>query len=398
MKRTMLTAGVILLATLAAIIGVGELGLRLVGFSAPIWHQPDAQLGWTLRPGASGWYTKEGHAYAQISPAGFRDLPHSLEKPQGTFRIAVIGDSVVEAFQIDMKAAFWWHLQDDMRACPGVGGRAVEVMAFGVSGYGTAQEALLLESTAIRYQPDVVLVAFAANDLRNNSKHLEPEADRPFFVAEGDNLRLDTSFTRRATFQRRSSPLYERYRAASDGMRLVQLAQAARHGFETWREAGAAHARTAGAPKEVPGIEPTTNTAMFAAPRDAVWESAWAVTERLVIGMSRFAARHDARFAIAVVSHSAQVHPDAKTRKNLEDALGLEDLFYVERRLETLGSREGIHVIALAPELQKRAEASDVYFHGFPNYRMGWGHWNERGHRSAAEIIAQRLCAKLVER
>ena len=52
-------------------------------------------------------------------------------------------------------------------------------------------------------------------------------------------------------------------------------------------------------------------------------------------------------------------------------------------------------VIALAPDLQKRASAENVYFHGFQNDRMGWGHWNERGHAAAAALIAPRLCAAL---
>jgi hypothetical protein len=71
------------------------------------------------------------------------------------------------------------------------------------------------------------------------------------------------------------------------------------------------------------------------------------------------------------------------------------DLFYIERRLEALGRREGIQVIAPAPGLQARAEAEKIYFHGFTNYRMGWGHWNDEGHRAAAAIIAPRLCGQL---
>jgi hypothetical protein len=72
----------------------------------------------------------------------------------------------------------------------------------------------------------------------------------------------------------------------------------------------------------------------------------------------------------------------------------VQDVFYMERRLEALGKREGFAVIPLAPELQKRADAEKVYFHGFSNYRMGWGHWNEEGHRAGAAIIASHLCAE----
>jgi hypothetical protein len=395
MKRMLLSAGVMLVSVLTAVVVVGELGLRITGFSAPIWYRPDPQLGWTLRPGAHGWFTKEGRAYAEVNPAGFRDRPHALAKPQRAYRIAVLGDSVVEAFQVEMKATFWWQLQDTLRACPALRGREVEAIAFGVSGYGTAQDALLLESTAIRYHPDLVLLAFAPNDILDNSARLRTEGDGPVFLLDGEGLRLDTSFTRSSEFLRRSSTLYETYRSASDSLHLVQLAQAARQGVDTLRQAGSAHAKAAGTADALPGIEPTTNTAMFAAPRDATWESAWTTTERLIAQMARFAARNNARFAVAVISHSAQVHPDPAARKKLQDALGVQDLFYIDRRLEALGTREGIQVIAFAPELQRRAEADQVYFHGFENYRLGWGHWNELGHRKAAEILALSLCPRL---
>ena len=394
MKRVVLS-GSVLLAALVAVLVVGEFGLRLAGFSAPIWYQPDPQLGWTLRSSARGWFTKEGRAYAEINPAGFRDRPHSLAKPQGTYRIAVLGDSVVEAFQVDMKATFWWQLQEKLGACPALRGRKVEAIALGVSGYSTAQEALLLESTAIRYQPDLVLLAFAPNDLRDNLKALDVEKERPFFLIEGDGLRLDASFTRSSEFARRSSTLYESYRSASDWMRLVQLVQAAHQNVDNLRRAGDGRIRVVAAADRIPGLEPSMAAELFAAPRDATLESAWTVTERLLGRMNRFAARHDARLAVAVISHSSQVHPDAALRKRLQDALGVRDLFYIDRRLGALGSREAIQVIPLAPELQRRAEAGQLYFHGFENYHMGWGHWNELGHRTAAEIMAARLCTQL---
>jgi hypothetical protein len=377
------------LAALVLSLGACELLLRLAGYSAPIWYRPDAMLGWAMRPGAHGWFTKEGRAYAQINAEGFRDRTHSVRKPAGTYRIAVLGDSAVEAFQVDLEATFWWKLQDALRSCTG---RKVEALAFGVSGYGTGQQALLLEALAMRYQPDLVLLAFAPNDLRNNSPRLETERQRPFFTVDGGELRLDDSFRKRGDYIARASRGYEAYRDASDWLRLVQLVQAARHGLDTIRQANAA-ARSEGA--GIAGIEPTTPIALFSPPGDAAWDEAWTLTEKLIVRMKDYAARHDARFVLAPISHSAQVHPDAATRKRLQDALGVPDLFYIERRLEALGRAAGFPVIALAPELQRRAEAEKVYFHGFPNYRVGWGHWNEQGHAAAAAVLAQRLCSTL---
>jgi hypothetical protein len=37
------------------------------------------------------------------------------------------------------------------------------------------------------------------------------------------------------------------------------------------------------------------------------------------------------------------------------------------------------------------AESHNVFLHGFPNTSPGQGHWNEEGHRLAAEICAREL-------
>ncbi|MFL6572405.1 MAG: SGNH/GDSL hydrolase family protein, partial [Burkholderiales bacterium] len=160
MKR-ILSAGVVLVITAAALIVVGELGLRLAGFNAPIWYQPDRELGWTLRPDAHGWFTKEGRAYAEINPAGFRDEPHALAKPRGVYRIAVLGDSVAAGLRVERYEDTFPAILEKMLRENGV---RAEVMSFAVSGYNTQQEVETLKDKALRYQPDLVLVAYSLTD------------------------------------------------------------------------------------------------------------------------------------------------------------------------------------------------------------------------------------------
>src|SRR5262249_713158 len=86
---------------------------------------------------------------------------------------------------------------------------------------------------------------------------------------------------------------------------------------------------------------------------------------------------------------------DAKLRAGYAARLGVKSLFYPEERLQQLGERHGFDVLALAPEMQRRADASGAFFHGFDNTKPGFGHWNEAGHALAAELIADRLCRRL---
>ena len=104
------------------------------------------------------------------------------------------------------------------------------------------------------------------------------------------------------------------------------------------------------------------------------------------------AASHGERFILVLGTHSIQVGRNESMRQRLQHALGVSDLFYVERRLEALARREGIQVIPLAYEMQRRAVAGAMNFHGFGPNRTTMGHWNQSGHRVAAELIARRLC------
>ena len=101
---------------------------------------------------------------------------------------------------------------------------------------------------------------------------------------------------------------------------------------------------------------------------------------------------YGSRLVLATFTYSAQVRPDRRFRQQLQERLGVADLFYPERRMEDLAMRTGIQTISLAREMQRLADAEDVYFHGFPNGGLGVGHWNEKGHRVAADIIARALC------
>src|SRR3954471_20718282 len=107
MKKLAASAAILAAGFLVA-FAAAELVLRLGGYSAPIWYQPDAKLGWSLRPGAQGWFTREGRVYAEINAEGFRDRAHPLAKPAGVYRIALLGDSVAEAFQVELRSSFWW--------------------------------------------------------------------------------------------------------------------------------------------------------------------------------------------------------------------------------------------------------------------------------------------------
>ena len=382
--KKFLASALLVAASIGFSLLVAELGLRAVGWAEPVWYQPDAQLGWRMRPGLTGWYTQEGRGFVRVNAQGMRDREHLLDKPDGTYRIAVLGDSYAEARQVEREQAFWALLPGELAACGFQKGKRIEVLNFGISGYGTAQEYLMLESTAMRYRPDLVLLQFTnGNDVRNNSFALEPEKDRPFFMLGRDGeLRIDESFASSPGFRARSSFGSEVTRKLTDRSRVLQLA---RHVKEKPFFPKAQASQN--------GLEQGLETAVLAAPRDPLWEDAWRVTEGLIAKTGEFAQRNGARFAVVTVPYAIQVHPDPKQRAAAQAKLGTPDLFYPDQRIAAFAKKSGLLAVPLAPEMQPLAEKTGTYFHGFGEAGLGVGHWNAAGHQAAAAIIARRLCS-----
>jgi len=367
-------------------LALAEGALRVAGISFPVFDTYDEFRGVALRPGKEGWYQREGKAYLRINSLGYRDNEHEIAKPVGTYRIAVLGDSFAEARQVAQEDTFWSVMGRDLGTCSGLNGKTVEVLNFGVGSYGTTAELLTLRKDALRFSPDLVLLAFfPGNDLQDNSKELSLaegwRMPRPVYVHSNGSLVLDQTF-------RRSSG----HRLVYEGVhhsRLLELMNEARRAWDVRKLAAAA-----GEARESP--EPRTAAGIYAPPSDAAWREAWLITEELLDRMNREVRSSGARFVVTTVTMPPQVLPDAAARQDIERRLGIEDLFYADRRIDGLGQKYGYPVISLAQPLQRIATEEGIYLHGFRNSVMGDGHWNEAGHRAAARVLVEGICAKIL--
>lgn len=375
----------IALATLIALL-LGEGALRLTGISFPVFEVQDEARGVALKPGKEGWYRKEGEALVRINSHGYRDVERALAKPAGTLRIAVLGDSFVEARQVALADTFVSRLGPALTDCAALARRPVEVLNFGVSGYATTEALLTLRQDAMRFSPDWVLLAlYPGNDVGENSKEVTQgtgaqwRMQKPVHVLQANGeLTLET-FPPQPLWRR---ALY----AGIHHSRLLEVLNEARKGWEVRKMKQAAdQARDIfdlGVSKDV-----------YAPPADAAWRDAWRITEGLLARMAREAKAGGARFAVATVTMSEQVHPDPAVRGSVEKRLGVQNLFYPEERIAEFGARHGFPVIRMAQPLQEVATRGRVHLHGFKNSVMGHGHWNEHGHKAAAEVIARELCS-----
>jgi len=312
------------IAALAAIpLLLVEAALRIGGYGAPLWYRIDSQTGWSLRPNKSGWYREDGkRSWVSINRAGFRDELHTLNKPEGTFRVAVLGDEYSEAMALPRQQTWWWRLGRELESCLGT---KVETLNFAVRGFGTAQESVLLETTAMRYRPDLVLVQFSGrDDVVQNSIKLAPDRERPFYRLDPKGgVRIDETFVVLPDFDRRMQTRWRLGEEILDHSRVFQVA---------WQYLGA---------RPFPD---EADAKALQAPADVQWEAAWHITEAILLQMRDFAVRNGARFVVVPA-------PALKAPGYAERRLGTFAQANVVRLLDTW-SAEGHAALAEAAAQQ----------------------------------------------
>jgi hypothetical protein len=387
-KKELILAALVFLALPV----LGELALRAAHaqFDAQLYG-PDRERGWTLRPGASGAVSVETRQFVRINTHGFRDEERSHEKSANTFRIAVLGNSWTEALQVPLEKTYPSVLARKLNENSCFGGKRVEVLNFGVAGYSTAQELLILQQEVWKYHPDLVLLAFyPARDIANNVRELnnavEPERS-PYFVYRDSRLVLDNSFRSLPALQSTQIAMQNLGYQLNQHIRVLQAVNALQR-FGKIRVAMAAVKERA----EKSGVDNLEFT-IYAPPALPAMQTAWKVTEGLLLAIREEAAAHEAEFRIVTLATRPQVIPDPAKRAELMHSLGVPDFSYAERRIKEFGDSNGISVTRLGPPLSSYAESHHVYLNGFNNANLGAGHWNETGHRVAAEAIANDLCA-----
>lgn len=159
----------------------------------PLLYVYDNDTGWKLNPHAQLHYVERapfGRGEARdvrlrTNSEGFFDREHYPVTPY--YRIAFLGDSWVEAQQVDPTQRFTDLVEGYLFAASN-GARAVETMNFGVSNLGTAQEYGVMKAHVAKYRPNEVWLFFDARDDITDSSPLftTPPLGPTFVYADGE--------------------------------------------------------------------------------------------------------------------------------------------------------------------------------------------------------------------
>ncbi len=345
----------VVVSTLVA-LGISEGLLRwALAYPQPQFMRVDAELGHSHRPSVSGFHTREGFAHVSINRHGMRDGDYPLEKGPKK-RLALLGDSYTEAFQVELAETYHGLLESAYRD-------QIEVLNFGVGGYSTAQQLLTYQQVVRPFKPDwVVLALYPGNDIQENSQALSGDFPRPYFVLDGDRLTLDDRF-RDSPKLRRASWVYEAYYYLTDHFLLASLLDQLR--YRVTREEAAQQG--------IAGPDLVDGSNILYAPNAPLHREAWTLTERLILEIADSVRADGAEFLLFVLD---SMPAQAQTRL---------DRLYAENRLDGLCRTWRLRCAFMAPVALAYSEINATPLHGFDGKRAG--HWNQTGHRVAAEVL-----------
>ncbi len=170
-------------------IAIGEVVFRLTAQEENYYYNKasnDAKLGWRTKANYQSQgtiKTKKGAEYTvdySTIQKGFRhfDKLDSLKK-----RLLVVGDSYTQAVEVNSAAMYGRVLADSLD---------LALYNYGQAGYGTLQQAMLIEEVFDTIQPDLVILQMCSNDFVDNHAPMEYNSNyrvglrRPYLTMSGE--------------------------------------------------------------------------------------------------------------------------------------------------------------------------------------------------------------------
>lgn len=381
-----------------------ELTFRVAGIGSDQFLRSDSVLG--VRFIASKRGLSQGvcfQAHVSINAHGWRNSELSVSKPSGVYRVLVLGDSYMAGLQVEDDETFSSVLESRLNLEEL--SHRVEVINFGVPSFGTDQEFLALREYGMRLAPDLVILAFyAQNDVRNNYAVLESSGNehaKPFFDIEDGNLvELPFDDTTPAVIAavRRVGASFRVYSSFRDSLLRIPVAHqllyklgivgivpqpalpAEPQGSIVWRW---------------PGRWPR-QTEVYRRDYPVELSHAWSITERVIVEIRNEAQTGGADFLLVGIADPLAVLPEVLLRQMVPgDTANPLERDKPTRRLQRLSLENGSDFVSLVHAFRARIGETERELERY--YLRCDGHWTAAGHRFAADVVAPDVAARIAE-
>jgi lysophospholipase L1-like esterase len=283
---------------------------------------------------------------------------YAVARTPGVARVAVVGDSMVEAFQVPHDKSMSERLAGELSR----DGKRTEVYRFSVSGAPLSQYLYMIEREVLSYRPDWIVVVMTHNDFDEMFQFVQGRYTSSFLklrvtgdkVEEVPPVPWKAGLTEWARHTAIARFMYYRWRVRIETIRNLFLPTAARAEGERWE----ANIESEPLLRQLPTIRLTTDH-VFARLAD----------------VSR---RQGTRVLIALDGVRAATYSGRPS-----------GLLVLNRMCAELAARHGLRFV----DLHAAFSADWAVHHRRFEYESDY-HWNEYGHAVAARAVAQEI-AKL---
>ena len=136
------------------------------------FYSADAQLGWRVSANLTRTFGGGSGAYlVQTNSKGFRDAEHAERKPEGSFRVVVLGASTIFGDGVAQDELCTERLEGMLPA--------TDVINLACLAYSPTQHAVILRAEGWQYEPDVVLQFLIQSDENCSFQSWEVTLQRP---------------------------------------------------------------------------------------------------------------------------------------------------------------------------------------------------------------------------
>jgi len=345
------------------------------------WVQPDSRIGYRFSPGQRYWHDRENDhpVSGKINIHGWRDRDWSIERPAAEHRVAILGGSFVEAFQVESDSTFLTIVEKKMND---EFQEKYELMNFGRSDFTQAEELLVLKSDILKFKPDEVILFFLPSQ---NIREIYPKyainKTRPFYYLKNDSsLALDLSYTtsREYKIKAKINPLKQKSALVSLLASRYNVLKGQQRQKQVSREVGQK-------------IDPARNIKyrignflnLASLNPDPEYQKAYLVNKMLIKKIAGVCHDNGIDFTLVLVACKQLIF--ANVKGYLQVAPGF-DPFWFERDMQKFSDEEGIQFISLQSLFNNLSRAGEK--------KLFWSHWTYEGHKVVADVLIEHLRKK----
>ena len=362
---------IISLSIFLIFVAVIEIVLRTTHlFGARVsWSEPDTMLGYRIIPNSKYWFHEENDhpITGKNNSYGWRDKEWALKKPQNTYRIAVLGDSMVEAQQVESDSTFLTLTERQLDENHKL---KVELMNFGRSGFAQTEELWVLENRVEQFSPDMVIVFFnPPTDIGDISRETAISVLRPFSTfSEKEKLTLDTSFVNSREFKYKCFNQW--FKKHSIVISFISMR------YTLYKKQSAFKKKISRTPVINSFLSLCTSNP------DATYLKNYQLNKTLIKAMAEYCKDKKIKFMLVTIDIDAYIPEVEKKHKSIDTTFNTN---YFEDDMKNYAASLNIEHLGLQRIFRKAYENTGVSLH--------WGHWNYEGHKIVANALSVKLKA-----